>query len=167
MFGSRAALMFVLGVGMAGALNVPAIAQQGDDGVAIKRLDPAAMRQRAEERLKELLNVTGNEWIVLQPKIEKLREAQKASRISLGGRVSGGAATSAADTESPVAVAARELKATLSNNTATLDEIKARLAALHDAKAKADAEVVAAQAELKKVVNERQEAVLVSYGLID
>ena len=123
------------------------------------------MRQRVEARLKESLGVTDEEWKVLQPKIEKLREAQKASQIGYVGH----AALASFDKgpQSPVAVAARELQGTLENKSSTPEQIKAKLQALQDAKAKADEEVAAAAAAVKALLNARQEAVMVSQGLLD
>ncbi len=159
MFSSKAALMFVLGLGMAGATSIPAMAQE-------ERFDPVKMRQRIEARLKESLGVTQEEWKVLQPKIAKLRDAQKLSQIGFVGRGSYLPSTDAA-MQGPVAVAVRELQGTVERKDSTPEQIKVKLQALQDARAKADADVVAAEAEVKALLNARQEAVMVSQGLLD
>jgi hypothetical protein len=158
MLRSKTALMFVLGLAMLGATTVPAMAQD-------ERFDPVKMRERNEARLKESLGVTQEEWKVLQPKIAKLREAQRLSPIGLARRV--GLAPIDPAPQGPVAVAARELQATVEKKDSTPEQIKVKLQALQDAKAKADADVVAAEAEVKALLNARQEAVMVSQGLLD
>lgn len=59
------------------------------------------------------------------------------------------------------------LRATLENENATPDEIKAKLAAVRESRKKAAAELEAARAELQKVVTVRQEAVLVAMGMLE
>ncbi|HXE55185.1 MAG TPA: hypothetical protein VN541_19335, partial [Tepidisphaeraceae bacterium] len=41
--------------------------------------DFAQMRQQMEQHLKDLLGASDNEWKVLQPKIEKVRQAQRSA----------------------------------------------------------------------------------------
>jgi Spy/CpxP family protein refolding chaperone len=50
----------------------PALAQ-ADDGPP----DFEAMRQRAEQRLKDMLEVKDEEWKVLQPKLQKIQQLQR------------------------------------------------------------------------------------------
>lgn len=190
MVGSRTVLMFVLGLGMAGALATPAMAQAGGGGGGGgggrggrngggaggagggQRFDPAAMMQRREQQLKESLGVTDEEWTALQPKLQKVQEAQMAVRAGTmfggrGGRGGGGPAADNATTQGPYAIAASELRTTLDNKDSTPDQIKAKLQALRDARDKANADVTAAQAELKSLLTARQEAVLVSQGVLN
>ena len=180
MAGIRTVLMFVLGLAMAVALSSPVMAQQagGERGGrgGGQRFDPAVMLERMQQQLKESLGVNDEEWNVLQPKIEKVQQVQMADRFG-GGRQRGGgrpggepdgAVAPAADTgpQSPVATASRELREAVDNKDSTPEQIKAKLQALRDARAKADAELAAAQAELKELLTARQEAVLVSRGIL-
>lgn len=189
MVGSRTVLMFVLGLGMAGALATPAMAQQGGGGGGGRggrgggaggaggggqRFDPAAMMQRREQQLKDSLGVTDEEWTALQPKLQKVQEAQATLRAGTmfgmrqrGGGPGGGGPAADTAPQGPVAIAAAELRTTLDNKESTPDQIKAKLQALRDAKDKANADVTAAQAELKSLLTARQEAVLVSQGVLN
>ena len=168
MFGSKSVLIFVLGLGLAGALSTPAMAQQGGGGFGGQRFDPAAMRDRMLQRIKESCGATDDEWKVLEPKITRVMETQQASRTPFGGRGRGpGGLTPDAGPQSPVAVAANDLRQSLDNKDTTPDQIKAKLQALREAREKAAAEAKAAQAELRELLTARQEAVLVSQGILD
>lgn len=55
----------------------------------------------------------------------------------------------------------------MENKDSTAADIEPKLKAFRDAKAKAQADLVAAQAKLKEVLKVRQEAQLVQMGLLD
>lgn len=59
-----------------------------------------------------------------------------------------------------------ELREALQAN-ASPDEVKAKIAALRDARTKAKANLAQAQEELRQVLSLRQEAVLVTFGILD
>src|SRR3954471_6899566 len=67
--------------GQAQGQNGQAQGQRGQRG----NFDPAAMRERMLNGIKERLGATDEEWKVLQPKIEKVMTAQRDSRTT-GGR---------------------------------------------------------------------------------
>lgn len=46
-----------------------------------RNFDPAQMRERMTEFAKEMLGVTDEEWNVIQPRIEKVMELQRAARF--------------------------------------------------------------------------------------
>lgn len=60
-----------------------------------------------------------------------------------------------------------DLRETLQNQEASPDELKAKVAALRDARARAKAQLAAAQEELRGLLSLRQEAVLVSFGVLE
>jgi hypothetical protein len=60
-----------------------------------------------------------------------------------------------------------DLRETLQNNDATADDVKAKVAALRDARAKAKAELAQAQDDLRQILSLRQEAALVSFGILE
>jgi len=66
-----------------------------------------------------------------------------------------------------VSKAAAELKAAVDDKSTPPAVLSQKLAALRDAKEKAKANAAAAQKELKEVLSARQEAVLVSMGMLD
>jgi len=139
-------------------------------------------RQQMESRLKERLGATDEEWKALQPKIEKVSTARRelmfgGMRGMFGGRGGrrGGDNTGTTNAQpaqpeqptSPLAKANKDLQTVLDTKDAKPEEIKAKLTALRDAKAKAQEGLKAAQKELTEVLTQRQEAVLVQMGMID
>ena len=177
----------VLGLGLAGTMAVPTFAQDGGGnppanqgggrGNRGPRMSPEEMRAAMATQMKESMGATDAEWAVLGPKVEKLQTISMASRGGMGmpggrgrGGAGGGPGAAAADPNrpsSPVGEATRELRTLLENKDATVEQIKVKLATLRDAKAKAKEELTKAQTELREVLNVRQEAVLVSWGLLD
>ena len=134
--------------------------------------DPAQFRQRMQEMMKEQLGATDEEMKVLQPKIEKVMTAQRDARgggFGFGGgrRGRGGDGGGGSDqAQSPVAKASADLRSAVEAK-ASDEEIKGKLQALRDARAKAREDLAAAQKELQEVVTSKQEAVLVMYGMLD
>ena len=154
-------------------------------GMGRGNFDPAQMRQRFIDNLRDQLGASEDEWKVLQPKIEKVFTAQREARGGFGfgmggggrrgrggdgggggGRMGGGGG---GDNQQPSAVSAatEDLRNTLENKNASADDIAAKLKTLRDARDKARAELQAAQKELKEVLTQRQEATLVSMQMLE
>jgi hypothetical protein len=135
--------------------------------------DPAQFREQMMNRIKERMGATDDEWKVLEPKIEKVTTAQRNSRGGFfGGGRRGGNNGNAANAnppadQSPVQKASADLRTALENKDTPADEIAKKLTALREAREKGKAEVAAAQKELKEVLTQRQEAVLVTMGMLD
>lgn len=68
---------------------------------------------------------------------------------------------------SPVQAASRELRNVLDNKDATPEQISEKLKTLREAKEKAKTTLASAQKDLKEVLTQRQEAVLVMFGMLD
>jgi hypothetical protein len=148
--------------------------QQGQQGR--QRFDPAQFREQMMTRLKERLGATDEEWKVLQPKVEKVMASQRDGR---GGGGPGGRSgrTRGGDNQQPqqqqqgeqsaVSKAAAELRAAVEDKATSPEEITRRLTAYRDAREKSRADRAAAQKELRELLSARQEAVLVSSGLLD
>src|SRR5436309_1881660 len=151
--------------------------QQGGGRMGRGNFDPAQFRQQMEDRLKEQLGTNEDEWKVLQPKVQKVFDAQRDAGRGFGfggmgrrgggggGGGFGGGGGGSDQPQSAVAKAQQDLRTTLDNKSASADEISAKLTALRDARTKARADLEAAQKELKEVLTARQEAVLVSMGM--
>ena len=140
-------------------------------------------RQRMAERIKTQMKATDEEWSVIQPLLEKV---ETKTRESMGGRFGGmmgggrgprrenngggnGGGEAPRDANRPQAAGAAETQAlrdTLEGDASTAD-IKAKLQAVRDQRKKSEAELASAREDLKKVLNVRQEAVLVSMGVLD
>jgi hypothetical protein len=147
-------------------------------------------RQRAQQRMKEAMGLTDEEFTAIQPKIDKVQQAQRAMSAGRGmgggqggpgggggGRGNrGGAGGAAAATPTPAADAApttpvaeksKDLQGTLDNKEAKPEEIKAKLTALREARAKAKGDLTKAQDELREVLTVRQESYLVMMGILE
>ena len=155
------------------ALLVPSFARaQQDNGNQNRRgnFDPAQMRERFMNSIKEQLKADDDEWKVLQPKIEKLMNAQRDTRGTGGfrGRPGGGGG-GGGDNQPTTAVgkASADLRTALDNKDTAPEEIAKKLAALREARDKARADLAAVQKELKEVLTQRQEAVLVTMGMLE
>lgn len=138
-----------------------------------RRGNPEEFRQRMAERMKTALKVSDEEWTVLQPLIEKVSTKQ---REAMGGRFGGGGPRGGggggdqggrSDRGGGGSPESQALRTALENESTPPAELKTKLDAVRASRAKAAAELAAAREELKKVVSVRQEAVLVSMGMLD
>ena len=136
--------------------------------------DPAQMRQRMMDRLKEQLDVKDDEWAVMQPRLEKVMTLSFESRMGgmrgmfgRGGRNRGGDNNNNPQANNPVAKAQEDLRTTLDDKNASADTIAAKLKALRDARAQAKEELTKAQSDLKEILSQRQEAQLVMMGYLE
>lgn len=148
--------------------------------------DPAQAQQRRMDQIKTALGVTNeDEWKVIQDRLEKVMEAQRATRSGGGGmgmmgaRRGGGtpgdtAGGNAQDTTSQrrggaprgeTNPAVAELQKAL-DEKASADVIAAKLANLRASRKAAESKLEAAQAELQQIVTRTQEAHLVLLGLL-
>ncbi len=149
---------------------------EGRGGARSRRWDPERMRQRYEERIKEVMGITDEEWKVLQPRLEKVQTLSRQARGRGGMRGmfgrrgrSGGRPEATGDTRerSKVEKAVEQLRTTLENEDAKPKEIKSMLTALRKAREKAKQELAKAQKELSELLTVRQEAQLVLMGMLD
>jgi hypothetical protein len=164
---------------------------RGNRGQNGQQRDPAQFRQQFQDRMRETLGATPDEWTLLQPKIEKVQQLQRAASIGRGGmgalfrtnttnptdpnanpggrggRGNRGNGPNGNDPPSPVATKAQELQTTLQNKDTPPDELKQKLAELRQARTKAKADVVKAQEDLREIVTVRQESVLVTMGILE
>lgn len=185
MFRKRALIAIVAGaisfsfVGYASAQdnsggNNPQQSDRGNRGRG--NFDPAQFRQQMTERMKEALGSSDDEWKVIEPRIEKVMQLQRDSRgggmsfmFGRGGssRGPGGDRGSSSQSESAVAKAAADLSSALKDSSISADEIAKRLATYRQAKEQAKQDLTKAQAELKELLSQRQEAQLVMMGMLD
>ncbi|MBE3099604.1 MAG: hypothetical protein IMZ44_21000 [Planctomycetes bacterium] len=151
-------------------------------------------RTQMADRMKQALGASDDEWKVLQPRIEKVQTLSRATRggggmgsMMMGGQRGGpqrgGPGGGPSDRppsdrppsdrpqsdrpQSEVEKTSEALQKVLENKDAPAAEIKTALAALREAKAKARAELEAAQKELREVLTVRQEAQCEQLGLFD
>ena len=153
--------------------------------------DPAEMRQRMMERVREQLEVkSDDEWKIISERVEKVMTARRDA-AGLGGmgaffgrgpggpgggrRDGGGGGGERGDRggerrrggmfgEEPQE--AKDLRAALEAK-APAEEVKAKLEKYRAYKKKKEAELATAQEKLKEVLNARQEATAVMAGLLN
>ncbi len=171
-----------------GALAIPTFAQdntQPQPQQGRQRFDPTQMRQMMNDRLKEALGASDDEMQALGPKIDRIMQLQRDARSgggmgllfrrtgqggAPGGGGPGGGPPGGTDPNAPPSATQQklnDLQTTLDNKDAKVDEIKARLAALRDARNQAKAELARAEDDLRGLLTQRQEAALVMYGILE
>src|SRR4051794_34226451 len=133
--------------------------------------DPNQFRQQMMDRIKEQMAAKDDEWKVIEPKLQKVMDSQRAAFAGRGfGGFRGGQGgdrNRGGNADSPTGKAMQDLRETLDNKDASADDIAKKLTALRDAREKARTELQAAQKDLKEVLTQRQEAVLVMMGQLD
>lgn len=132
--------------------------------------DAAAMRERMNTFMKERLAASDDEFKVIQPKLEKVFELQRDARGGrmFGGRGGpGGRGDSEQQPQSAAQQASNDLDELLQNKDASAEDIAKKLEALRDARAKAKKELTGAQKDLKEILTQRQEAILVQMGMLE
>ncbi len=191
--GVLAMLVALLAVGI--SIAQPQGGQRGNQrGGQRGMFDPARMQQMMQERMKEQLGISDDEWQVVGPRLTKVmtlsREVQMGpgmGRMFMGrnrpggpqGGPQGAPGANNADRQrrprgpfgqqqdTEMSKASEALQTTLENSASTADEIKAKLTAFRAAKEKARSELAAAQKELREVLTLRQEAQLVLMGMLN
>lgn len=161
--------------------------RDGQRGGQRSMFNPERMRQMMEQRMKEQLGVSDQEWQVLGPRLTKVMTLTRQAgpgmgigRLFMGGRrgpLGGPDGPQGGDQRRPrgpfgqeeteVSKAGDVLQTTLENASASSDEIKAKLTALRTAKEKARQDLATAQKELREVLTLRQEAQLVLMGMLN
>jgi len=156
-----------------------ALAQGGGGGGGGRgNFDPAQFAQMRLDRAKESLEITNDaEWTVLQPLVQKVYDAEAAvPRGMRGGRRGGPNGGPGGGPGGPGGAGAGRFGGTPSPEVQALqtaieakaspDQLKAKLAALRDARKEKEAAVTKAQEDLRKVLTVRQEASAVLIGLL-
>ncbi len=134
--------------------------------------DPSQFRERMLEQMQEQLEFSDEEWKAVSPLVQDVMEKQqdnfrggfrffggRGPGGDRGGRGRGGFGEPDPATEALMDV--------LENEDASADSIQAKLTVLRDARKKQEKELQAAREKLRKVLNLRQEAQLVLFGMLD
>ncbi len=151
---------------------------RGGGGGGRGNFDPAQFQQRMMERTREDLEVKDDtEWKALEPLVQKVMDLRRESfsgmgRGMFGGRRGGGGGGGGADQGGrrggPFGQASPEAEALQRaiESKASNSELKAALAKFVESRKAKQAELEKAQAELRKVLSVRQEAIATSSGLL-
>jgi hypothetical protein len=137
----------------------------------------SSFQQNQLDRIQEQLGATDEEWKVIEPRVQIVRELERSSvarRAGINGRARRGGAVAdrvqaspSEATTSPVQQATRELEDSLGSKETKPEEIKSKLAALREARSKALADLSKARDNLREILTARQEAALVMLGILN
>lgn len=171
--------------GIAAALLISsnqAMAQnQGGPPGGRGNFDPAQFRQRMMDRMREQFGVTNDdEWKIISERIQKVMDARRGTGGGFGafgrGRGGGPGGPGAAQNGGrggrggrgfgPQRSAEEEALQKAIDDNASPDEIKAKLAKVREERKANEEKLKTAQAELKEVLNSKQEAVAVLMGML-
>jgi hypothetical protein len=147
-------------------------------------MTPAAQVQASLTTIQTALGMqAGGEWDVLAAKIQKVLEDQQklaagatnplgrggmGGRGGRGGGMGGGATAAPVDTTNPLAVARDDLSKAVATGTTTAEtDLNAKLKAVRDNVTKFTDTLKTDQAALQKVCTVRQEAILVTLGVLN
>jgi hypothetical protein len=121
------------------------------------------MQSGLYNRIREQLNVSDDEWKIILPRLQKVISASAdASQTGQGGIATFMGGQSA----SQVSKARRELRTAVQDPSTPSDVLAAKLRAWRDAHEKAKAAYTDAQKDLVDVLTARQEAILMTMGII-
>jgi hypothetical protein len=129
-----------------------------------------AVRLAYLKSLQEPLGCSDDEFAAIRPYLEKVVNAWQATQTN---RFRGPNGTQGQNNRPPAATtsdvqkAAGDLQETLADPDANPDLIKTKLDILRQAQDKAKQDLTVARSQLQALLTERQEAVLVEYGLLD
>ena len=140
--------------------------------------NPAQFRQQQLDTIREKLALSDDEWNTLSPKIEKVMDAQRNAGTgagmsftrNFGGPKGNGqvvSSTGGGNMDTPAGKIMQELRKALEDPDAPADGVAKKLAAMREARDKARAELDAARKELKDSITPRQEAILVTLGVLE
>ena len=139
--------------------------------------DPAQFRQRMMDRLKEQMEITDDsEWKAIEPLIQAVSDARMATMSGMGrgmfgprrGGGNGGTNGDQAPRRGPLGQSSPEADALQKaiDAKATKSELKDAIAKFAEYRKAKQAELEKAQAELRKVLTVRQEAIATLDGLL-
>ena len=173
-------VLALVGVPIVLALNDGRLAAQSPPGGG--NVDPQQFQQQMQQRMmeffRERLAVTNDdEWSFIESRLSKVVQARMqilmggmgGFRGMMGGNRSGdnpGVGRRGFPGFGQPSAEAEALQKAIESNAPT-DQMKAALASYRAARKQKEAELAAAQEQLRQVLSLRQEAVLVSMGLLD
>lgn len=136
-----------------------------------RNFDPAQFQQRMMDNLRDRLEVKDDtEWQAIQPLLQKVmdlrRDQMGGGMRAMYGRNRGGGDQNNRPRFGPEPSAAETALSDAIDNNASKEDLKAKMADFRKARDAKEAELKAAQENLKKVLNTKQEAVALEMGLV-
>ena len=122
-----------------------------------------------DERMKKTLGANEEEWVVIQPKLETVTKLSNdlSGMMMFMAKPRPTSGPDVANQPPSVTEAALALRKILQDKEAKTEDIAAAMKAYRDAKTKAKAELEKAQKALREVLTTKQEAQLLSLGLLE
>jgi hypothetical protein len=148
--------------------------RQGGGRQGRGNFDPAQFQQRMMDRYKEQLEITDDaEWKAIQPLVQKVMDARRALDTrgrGMGGRGQRPGGNTQADTAqrpagAPANPEAEALQKAVDSKASSAD-LKTAMAKYFDSRKVKQAELEKVQADLRKVLTPRQEAIAALSGLL-
>jgi hypothetical protein len=148
-------------------------------GQVMQGVDMSLVRRAAQarwmERLRKQLGASDEEWKVIGPKVEQLVELQQAARASVrgprpggfGGPAAGGFGAPGPSEPTELTGAAAALREALRDPDVPDRDRRLLLEDYRRVREKARQRIAKAEAELRDLLTQRQEAVLVTMGLLE
>ena len=168
------------------SLSQPAQPRRGAGGQGSQRqrpggrqFDPERLRQMMEQRMREQLGATEQEWKVLGPCVMKVSELRRElSGFGRGGMFFGGRRGPQGDRpggrpgapereQTELEKASEQLRTLLEDASATPPDIKKQLTLVRAIREKTRQKLAAEQQKLLKMVTVRQEGQLLLMGMLD
>jgi hypothetical protein len=147
----------------------------GGFGGGRRNFDPAQFQQMMMDRVKEGLEVTSDdEWKALQPLVQKVMDARMQGMgpgmgrmfgPRRGGGDNGGPGGGRGPFGGPPSPEAESLQRAI-DGKASKTELKAAMTKFVESRKAKEAQLKAAQEDLRKVLTTRQEAIATYYGLL-
>lgn len=143
------------------------------------------MRQRQQDRLRQSLGLSEEEFEVVQPMMEQVQGYMRDRQVAAMGRdvrdrqvavmgrdmraafVRGPAQESLSEQGQALRTATQELHEAIAEDATSPEQLEEKLETLRSARSELDAALQRAREELREVLTLRQEAVLVSQGMLD
>jgi hypothetical protein len=132
-----------------------------------------AMRLAFLKSLQQPLGCSDDEFAAIRPYLEKVVDAYNASQVfRFGGRGRGGPGGMGnggpnGQPPAPVQKAINDLQTAIDDPNSPSDLIHNKLDGLRQARDKAKQDLIVARGQLQALLTQRQEAVLVEYGLLE
>lgn len=167
-------LIITLAAGAFATVNQLNAQDRGDRG-GRGNFDPAQMRQRMMERIREEFDVkSDDEWKIIETRLSKVMEAQREARMGMGfggfrgPRRGGGDGGDNVRRNNPFGEPSPEAEALQKavELKASSEELKTKLAKFRESRKAKEAALEKAQDDLRKVLSARQEAAAVLAGLL-
>ena len=148
----------------------------------VRSVDPNILRRAALNRyldqIRKRLGASDEEWAVLSPRLENLIRAQQEARTGIsgfrgggggggGGRAGGGFFAPAREKPSDLELAAEAVRLAARDPDIPNRDTSLALKEYRKERDKARAKLAAAEQELRDLVTQRQEAILVMLGVLE